>query len=112
MFSLPRRPEKKEPKCRITIGEVNFIEGPPKQIEIGDVENIGDADCVMKDIVSIRPLPGPSWTEVPVVWNPASLLPSGISKTTFKYEWTSGAAYFIKVITEKGLETMKYGKAP
>jgi hypothetical protein len=41
------------------------------------------------------------------------LLPPGaISKATFNYEWTSGTTYFTKVITEKGLETIAYGKAP
>jgi hypothetical protein len=112
MFSLPDRPEKKEPKCRITINEIKLIEGPPKQIEVRDVENLGNADCIMKDIVSIRPSTSPSWTEVPVVWNPPSLPPGSITNIIFNYEWTSGATYFIKVITEKGLETMKTGKAP
>jgi len=112
MFSLPSRSEKKEPKCRITIGEVSFIEGPPKQIEIGDVENLGNADCIMKSNVSIRPSTSPSWSEVPVVWDPALLPPGAISKVTFNYEWTSGTTYFTKVITEKGLETIAYGKAP
>jgi hypothetical protein len=112
MFSLPSRSGKKEPKCRITIGEVSFIEGPPKQIEIGDVENLGNADCIMKSNVSIRPSTSPSWSEVSVVWDPALLPPGAISKATFNYEWTSGTTYFTKVITEKGLETIAYGKAP
>ena len=112
MFSLPSRSEKKEPKCRITIGEVSFVEGPPKQIEINDVENLGTADCIMKNNVSIRSSTTPSWSEVPVVWDPALLPPGVISKVAFNYEWTSGTTYFTKVITEKGLETMAYGKAP
>ncbi len=112
MFSLPSRSEKKEPKCRITIGEVGFIKGPPKQIEVSDVENLGDANCVMKANVAVRPSTSPDWNEVPVVWNPASLPPGGVSKVTFDYEWTSGTTFFIKVVTEKGLETMVYGKAP
>jgi len=112
MFSLPSRSEKKEPQCRITIGEVIFIAGPPKQIEVRDIENLGDADCVMIGNVSIRPSTSPGWTEVQVVWNPASLPPGGASKVNFNYEWTSGTTYFIKVVTEKGLETMAYGKAP
>jgi len=112
MFSLPSRSEKKEPKCRITIGEVSFVEGPPKQIEINDVENLGDADCIMKNNVLIRSSTTPSWSEVPVVWDPALLPPGAISKVAFYYEWTSGTTYFTKVITEKGLETMAYGKAP
>ena len=111
MFSLPSRPEEKEPKCQIRIGEVSFIEGPPKQIEI-EIENFGDADCAMKGNVSIRPSTSPSWTEVPVVWSPALLPPGGTSKIAFNYEWASGATYFTKVVTEKGLETMAYGKAP
>jgi len=112
MFSLPSRPEKKEPKCRITIGEMSFIAGPPKQIEVRDIENLGDADCVMKGNVSIRPSTSPNWTEIPVVWNPPSLPPGGASKVAFNYEWASGTTYFLKVVTEKGLETMAYGKAP
>ena len=112
MFSLPSRPEKREPKCRIMIGEVHLIEGPPKQIEIRDVENLGNAECVMKNIVSIRFSTSSSWTAVPVVWNPASLPPGGITNLTFHYEWISEATYFIKVITESGLETMESGKAP
>ena len=112
MFSLPSRSEKKEPECRITVGEVSFTAGPPKQIEVSDVENLGDADCVLKDSVFIRPSTSPSWKEVPVVWNPASLPPGGATKITFDYEWASGTTYFIKVITEKGKETMVYGKAP
>ena len=112
MFSLPSRSEKKEPKCRGMVGEVSFIEGPPRQIEVSDVENLGDADCVMKGNVSIRPSTSPSWNEVPVVWNPASLPPGGITKIAFNYEWTGGTTYFIKVMTEKEQETMVYGKAP
>lgn len=112
MFSLPSRSEKKEPKCRVTIGEVSFIDGPPKQIEVSDVENLGDANCIMKGNVSIRPSTSPSWNEVPVVWNPASLPPGGATKIIFDYEWASGTTYFVKVITEKGQETMVYGKAP
>jgi hypothetical protein len=112
MFSLPSRSEKKESKCKITISEVKLIEGPPKQIAVRDVENLGDADCIMKGIVSVRLSTTSSWIEVPVVWNPVSLPPGGITNITFMYEWTSGATYFIKVITEKGLETMKCEKAP
>lgn len=112
MFSLPRRSEKKEPKCRIVIGEISFIEGPPKKIEISDVENLGDADCTMKGNISIRPSTSPSWSEVPVVWDPALLSPGDISKVTFNYEWASGTTYFIKVLTEKEPETTAYGKAP
>jgi hypothetical protein len=112
MFSLPSRSEKKEPKCRIVIGKINFILGPPKQIEVTEVENLGDADCIMKKTISVRPSTNPSWTEVRAVWDPALLPPGGLSKVTFNYEWTSGTTYFIKVVTEKGLETMAYGKAP
>jgi hypothetical protein len=112
VFSLPSSSEKKEPKCRITIGEISFIAGSPKQIEVKDVENLGDADCIMKSSISVRPSTSPSWTEVPAVWDLALLPPGGISKVTFNYEWTSGTTYFLKVITEKGLETMAYGKAP
>jgi hypothetical protein len=110
VFSLPSRSEKKEPKCEIRIGEVSFIEGPPRQIEI-DVENFGDADCAIKSNLPIRPSTSPGWTEVPVVWKPASLPPGGTSKTAFNYEWVGGTTYFIKVITENGKETMAYGKA-
>ena len=112
MFSLPSRPEKKEPECRIVIGEVSFIEGPHKKIEISDVENLGDADCIIKGNVSVRPSTSPTWSEVPVVWDPALLPPGAISKAAFDYEWAGGTTYFIKVLTEKGSETMAYGKAP
>lgn len=76
------------------------------------IENLGNADCSMKEIISIRPSTSPDWTEISVIWEPLLLRPGDISKITFKYEWAKGLTYFIKVLTEKGLETMAYGKAP
>jgi hypothetical protein len=112
MFSLPGIDEKKEPKCQIKVGGLNFIEGPPKQIELHEIENLGDAECVMKNSVFVRPSTTPAWTEIPVIWNPVAIRSGSITKIKFNFDWTSGTTFFMKIVTEKGIETMAYGKAP
>ena len=105
MFSLPKRP-------KILIGGLNFIPGPPKQIEVCEVENLGRVDTTFKSKVCIRPSTNPTWTDLTAVWDPVVLAPGSFSKATFSYEWTSGETYFVKVATEEGVENTAHGKAP
>jgi len=110
MFRLPD--SKKKPKCNITIGEVTFVPGQPRQIEINEVENFGRADCTLKNELRIRPSTRTSWNEISVLWNPKMVSPGSASRVVFNYEWTSGETYFFKVLTEEGQEKMASQKAP